>query len=96
MLLIIMFEIVCVGQPSFLHHEHSVHLHLHLFLNRDDFTTSSFHFSLSSTALWDLANSRPVHSLMLSSHFFFCLPRFLPPFTVPRKVVLARPDGRET
>ena len=37
-------------------------------------TTSFLHFSLLTTALWDLANSRPVHSLMLSSHPFFCLP----------------------
>ena len=42
----------------------------------------SIFFSLFSTALWDLANSRPVHSLMLSSHLFFsvCLvffPRLL-------------------
>ena len=44
----------------------------HLSLNRegrlgttDDFTTSFLHFSLFSTALWDLANSRPVNSLML-------------------------------
>ena len=43
----------------------------------DDLTTSFLHFSLFSTALWDLANSRPVHSLMLSSHFF-CLPCLLP------------------
>ena len=41
-------------------------------------------------------NSRPVHSLMLSSHLFLCLPCLLPPFTVPRKMVLARPDERET
>ena len=27
-------------------------------------------FSLFSTAIWDLPNSRPVHYLMLSSHFF--------------------------
>ena len=47
-------------------------LHLHLSLNRrghwgtiDDFTTSFLHFSLFSTAQLDLANSRPVHSLML-------------------------------
>ena len=40
----------------------------------DDFATSFFHFSLFSTALWDLPNSRPVHSLMLSSHLFLCLP----------------------
>ena len=62
----------------------------------DDFATSFLHFSLFSTALWDLANSRPVHSLMLSSHLFLCLPCLLPPFTVPCKMVLARPDERET
>ena len=33
----------------------------------DNFATSFVHFSLFSTALWDLANSRAVHSLMLSS-----------------------------
>ena len=48
------------------HHQH------HLSLNRkghwgttDDFTTSFLRFPLFCTALWDLANSRPVHSLML-------------------------------
>ena len=53
---------------------------LHLSLNRrgrwgttDDFTTSFPHLSLFSAALWDFANSRPVHSLMLSSRLFFCL-----------------------
>ena len=57
----------------------------HLSLNRvgrrgttDDFTTISLHFSVFSTALWHLANSKPVHSLMLSSSLFFCLPRFFP------------------
>ena len=75
----------------------------HLSLNRegcwgttDDFATSFLHFSLFSTALWDLANSRPVHSMILSSHLFLCLPCLLPPFTVPYKIVLARPDERET
>ena len=74
-------------------------LHLHLSLDcqdpwgtTDDFTTSFLHFSLFSTALWDLPNSRPVCSLMLSSHLFLCLPHLLPPFTVPCKMVLARPD----
>ena len=45
-----------------------LHLLLHLSLNREgrwgtthDFTTNFLHFSLFSTALWDLANSRPVH-----------------------------------
>ena len=73
--------------------------HYHLSLNReghwgttDDYTTSFLHFfPLFSTVLWDLANSRPVHSLTLSSHLFLCLPCLLPPFTVPCKMVLARP-----
>ena len=60
----------------------------------DDFTTSFLHFSLFSTALWDLANCRPGHSLMLSSHLFLCPPCLLPPLTVPCKMVLARPDER--
>ena len=79
-----------------------VHYHLHLSLNRrgrwgatDDFTTGFLRSSLFSTALWDLANSRPVHSLMLSSHLLFCLPCLLPPFTVPCKMVLARADELE-
>ena len=62
----------------------------------DDFATSFLLFPLFFTALWDLANSRPVHSLMLSAHFFLYLPCLLPPFTVPCKVALARPDERET
>ena len=84
-------------------HVEYVHYHHHLSLNRegrwgtvDDFTTSFLHFSLFSTALWDLANSRPVHSLMLCSHLFLCLHCLLPPFTVPCKMALARPDERET
>ena len=51
---------------------------------------------LCSTALWDLANSRPVHSLKLSSHLFLHLPRLLSLFTAPCKMVLARPDEQET
>ena len=62
----------------------------------DDFKISFLHFSLLSTALWDLATSRPVYSLMLSSHLFRGLPCLLPPFIVPCKMVLARPDERET
>ena len=62
----------------------------------DDFTTSFLHFSLFSTALWDLVNSRPVNSLMLSFHLFLSLPCLLPPFTVSSKMVLARPDEQET
>ena len=56
---------------------------------------SSCHFSLFSAALWNLANSRPVHFLM-SSHLLFCLPCLYPLLTVPWKVVLAKYDERET
>ena len=65
-----------------------VHHHHHQSLSRegrwgttDDFATSFLHFSLFSTALWDLPNSRHVHSLTLSS-YLFRLPCLLPPFTV--------------
>ena len=75
----------------------------HLFLNREgrwgtteDFATSFLHFSLFFTALSDLANFRPVHFLMLSSHLFLCLPCLLSFFTVPCKMVLDRPDERKT
>ena len=57
----------------------------------DDFTANFLHFSLFSTSLWDLANSSSVHSLILSSHLFLCLPCVLPPSTVPCKMVLNRP-----
>ena len=70
----------------------SYHHHHHQFLNRegrwgttDDFATSFLHFSLFSAALWDLPNSRPVHSLMLSSHLFLC-----PPCLLPLSLCLAR------
>ena len=60
------------------------HHHHHQFLNRegrrgttDDFATSFLHFSLFSTALWDLPNSRRVHFLMLSSHLFLWPPCLL-------------------
>ena len=85
-------------------HFHCQCLHLHPLFNHngrwgttDDFTTTSFlHFTMFSTALWDLENSGPVHPLMLSSHLFLCLPCLLSPLTVLCKMVLARPDVRET
>ena len=96
------------GKSTYTHHcahthpcVHHHHYH-HQSLNREgrwgttnDLATSFLHFFRFSTTLWDLANSRSVHSLMLSSHLFLCLP-CLPPFTVPCKMVLARPDERET
>ena len=50
-----------------------LHLHLHLAITHGDHW-GFLHFSLFSTSPWDLANSRIVHSLMLSSHLFFCFP----------------------
>ena len=70
--------------------------HQHQSLNREGRWGTTDDFALFSTALWDLPNSRPVQSLMLSSHLFLCrLSCLLPPFTVPCKTVLARPDERE-
>ena len=54
----------------------------------DEFATIPFHLDLFSAALVELAKSIPVHSLILSSHLFFCLPLFLFPFTVPCRIVL--------
>ena len=80
------------------HHHHHHHISLKCegrLGTTGDFATSFLYFPLFSTALLDLVNSRPVHSLVLSSHLFLCLPRLLHPFTVPCKMVLARPDERE-
>ena len=44
----------------------------------DDFAISFLHFSLFSSALWDLAKSRGVHFLMSSFHLFFCQPCLFP------------------
>ena len=75
-----------MGLTEHYHHHHDQ------FLNRegrwgttDDFATSFLHFSLFSTALLDLPNSRPVHSLMLSSHLFLC-----PPLQIVKMLRLSR------
>ena len=62
----------------------------------DEFATIPFHLDLFSAALVELAKSIPVHSLILSSHIFFCLPLFLFPFTVPCRIVFAKPGDLET
>ena len=62
----------------------------------DEFATISFHLDLFSAALFELAKSIPVHSLILSSHLFFGLPLFLFPFTVPSRIVFAEPEDLET
>ena len=61
----------------------------------DDVATIPFHPSLSSAALRESPNPIPVHSLMLSSHLFFCLPLLLAPFTVPCRIVFAMPEDLE-
>ena len=53
-----------------------------------------FPFSLFSSALWDLPNSRPVHSLMLSSHLFLSA-LSSSPLHCALQDGLARPDERE-
>ena len=62
----------------------------------DEFATIPFHLDLFSAALVELAKSIPVHSLILSSHLFFCLPLFLFPFTVPCRIVFAKPEDLQT
>ena len=61
----------------------------------NDVATIPFHLSLSSAALRKSPNSIPVHSLMLSSHLFSCLPLLLVPFTVPCRIVFAKPQNLE-
>ena len=75
------------------------HHHHHLLLNckgrwgpTDNFATSFLHFSLFSASHWDLANSRPVQSLMLSSHLFLCESACLVFF--PLSLCLARWFGK--
>ena len=55
----------------------------------DDLATSSLHSSRLSAFLVAAPSVMPVHSGMLSSHLFFCLPHLLPPCTVPCWIVLA-------
>ena len=61
-----------------------------------DFTTSFLHSSRLLAFRSSIFHSRPVHSLMLSSHRFLCLPLRLPPWTVPCRIVLASPEDRVT
>ena len=57
----------------------------------DDFATIPFHLVLFSAVLVELAKSIPVHSLILSSHLFFCLPFLLFPLDVLCRIVFAKP-----
>ena len=66
----------------------------------DEFTTIPFSLVLFSAALVELTNSIPVHSLILSSHLFLCLSllclSLLFLFTVPCRIVFAKPEDFET
>ena len=57
----------------------------------DELKTSRLHPSLSSACLIASPILSPVHSVMLSSHLFLCLPLFLCPLTVPWSTVLTSP-----
>ena len=59
-----------------------------------DFITIFLHSLWFSAFCSMMFLSRPVHSLMLSSHRFLCLPLRLPLWTVPCRIVLASPDNR--
>ena len=61
----------------------------------DDVATIPFNHSQSSATLRESPNHIPVHSLMLSSHLFFCLPLLLAPFIVPCMIVFAMQEDLE-
>ena len=52
----------------------------------DDVATIPVHLSVSSAALKESPNYIPVHSVMLSSHVFFCLPLLLTPSLSPEEL----------
>ena len=60
----------------------------------NEFAKVPFHHVLFSAALVELEKSTPVHFLILSCHLFFCQPLFLFPFTVPCRIVFAKPEDR--
>ena len=88
--------------PTHTHHTHA-HLHLHLpcsladlWGTTGDFTANFLHSSRFSASHSMMFHSRPVYSLLLSSHHFLCLPLRLSPCTVPSRTVLGSPDDRVT
>ena len=61
-----------------------------------EFATIPFHRALLSAALVEPTKPIRAHPLILSSHLFFCLPLLLFPFTVPCKIVFAKPIYDQT
>ena len=62
----------------------------------DEFATIPLYLVLFSAAPVELAKSIPVHSLILSTYLFFCLPLLLFPFTVLCRIVFAKSEDTET
>ena len=62
----------------------------------DEFVTTSFRLVLFSAALVELVKSIPVHSLILSSHLFFCLPLFFFLSLCPVGLSFSKPEDLET
>ena len=58
---------------------------------KDNRITTFLHSSLSSAFRRASSNPNLVHSDMLSSHLFSCLPFLLPPCTVPCRIIFASP-----
>ena len=58
---------------------------------KDDRSTTSLHFSLSTAFRRASPNPNPVHSDILSSHLFFCLLFLLPPCNMPCRIIYANP-----
>ena len=58
---------------------------------KDDRATAFLHSSLSSAFRRASPNPHPIHSDLLSSHLFFCLPFLLTPCTVPCRTIFASP-----
>ena len=83
---------VRTGHFSVIYSLHSLHLSHSLFDRwgtKDDRATTVLHSSLFSAFRRASPNFNPVHSVMLSSHLFFCLPLLLPPCTVPCRIIFA-------
>ena len=62
----------------------------------EDDSTFLLHSSLFSAMCKQLVKAFPVHSTILSSHLFLCLPLLLDPWAVPCKIVFARQFERVT
>ena len=79
----------CANHPSKFVLSYPSHNLAGSFRTTVDLATSFLHSSRFSAFRSSIFHSRPVHSLMLSSYRFLCLPLHLPPWTVLCRIVLA-------